>query len=181
MKKDILTFILIVIGLFILASFITSCNSQKACERKLAKIERKCPGLFNLHNTDSTRTVVKETKSTDTILLPGTAQTFTVSVPCPTGGNMNVTHHFKEGTASATINNGILTVKCPYDSLMEVYTNYKDSVFKTRTIDKSGIATRTLAVFSTHWYDYFCRTVVAISLLFLIIWVVLHALKLPLP
>jgi len=175
MKKDVITFLILVSGLCLMSG----CNSQKACERKLAKIEQKCPDLFKLHNSDSTKTVIKETKTTDTILLPGATNTFTVALPCPWAAKITKISHFKAGNASLSINNGIATVKCPYDSLLSVYTTYKDSVFKTRVIDRSGIATRTITVYVTHWYDYFCRTIVGISLLFLVLWIVLHSLKVP--
>lgn len=181
MKKDFISFLLVVAGFLLLAYAIAGCNSQKACERKLAKIEMKCPDLFKFHNTDSIKTVIHETKTTDTVLLPGATNTFTVTLPCPEARNFIKTSHFKAGNASLSISNGIATVKCPYDSLLTVFTTYKDSIFKTHIIDKSGIATQTVSVFVTHWYDYFCRTVVLISLVFLIIWVALHSLKMPLP
>jgi hypothetical protein len=170
---DFIIFICCVIGLFLIAFAMGGCNSDKACQRKLARLEKKCPGEFQIHDSIIYgKPIVRESKTTDTVILPGTVKTFSISVPCPDAKNFTYTKHYSAGNATASINNNILTIHCPTDSLMKVYNNFSDSVFQSKTIDKSGLATKTVTVYETHWYDIAGR----VSFIFLIIYAFIREL-----
>jgi hypothetical protein len=147
MKKSML---LLAIGYQLMAISFCSCSG----ERKLKKLEASHPELFKLHNSDSIKTVVKETEHDSTIYLPGKTNTYTVSIPCPQVVNYTHTTHFKGGSSTLNINAGKATVTCHYDSLQEIICNIRDSVKTLEIKNTSGIATTTIVAPLTGWEEF---------------------------
>jgi len=82
-------------------------------------------------------------------------------------------------TATLSIDSGRVVVTCHDDSLNEIIHWQSEIIDSNRTIIHEGLVQN--MQYQTHWYDYFCRTAVGISLFLLLLLIVLHALKLPLP
>jgi len=162
--------------LFIFSLFI-ACSPQQ----KLERLENKHPELFKPILKDSVSNTVEYVAHDSIINIPGANtvlhDTFRVDKPCP----LHYQRVLKTGNETATlkIDSGQVTVICHEDSLRreiivkdKIISNFKEHV-------QVGVAEHT--IYKTRWYDYFCRTVVALSLLFLLLWIALHAAKLPLP
>ncbi len=173
MKKLLFTFSLFT---FTFSLFI-GCTPQQ----KLQHLENNHPELFKPTVKDSISNMVQYVTHDSIIDIPGQSvvlyDTFLVNKPCPT--------HFhkvlKTGNETATLNidSGRITVTCHDDSLKKEIAVRDKIISSFKEHIQVGVAEHD--VYLTHWYDYFCRTIVAISLLFLLIWVLLHSFKFPLP
>jgi hypothetical protein len=149
--------------------------------QKLQRLENKHPELFKPSVKDSISNTVQYVSHDSIINIPGELvtlhDTFLVNKPCPT--------HYKKTlksgneTAVLTIDSGKVTVVCKDDSLKQEIV-LRDKIISTYK-EHTAVGVAENDVYKTHWYDYFCRTVVGISLLFLLIWILLHTVKLPLP
>lgn len=171
------TNLLLTLSSSLLVLSLLGCSPQ----HKLQRLENKHPELFKPTIKDSISNTIQYVTHDSLINIPGQSvtlrDTFLVNKPCPT--------HFRKvvrsglETATLNIDSGKITVICKDDSLKKeiVMRDKIISTYKEHT--QVGVAEHD--VYKTHWYDYFCRTVVGLSLLFLLIWVLLHALKLPLP
>lgn len=173
MKNPVLYFLFFIF----IFSFFIACSPQQ----KLQRMENKHPELFKPIVKDSVSNTVQYITHDSIIKIPGSYavlhDTFDVDKPCP----LHYQKVLKTGNETATlkINSGKVTVICHDDSLNreivvrdKIISNYKEHV-------QVGVAEHT--IYKIHWYDYFCRTIVALSLLFLLLWIALHAVKLPLP
>jgi hypothetical protein len=174
--KDAL-YLLFVLVVAMVLNMLTSCTP----EQKLQRLENRHPELFKPTVKDSVSNTIQYVTHDSIISIPARSvvlhDTFLLNKPCPT-------HYHKvlsSGTESATLNidSGKVSVICHDDSLKQeiVMRDKIISTYKTHT----DVGTAEHNVYLTHWYDYFCRTVVGISLLFLILWITLHAVKMKLP
>ncbi|HTA28473.1 MAG TPA: hypothetical protein VK809_11830 [Bacteroidia bacterium] len=174
MKKNIP---FLTISYWLLAIGFSGCTPQQ----KLQHLENRHPELFKPTIKDSISNTVQYVAHDSIISIPAQSvtlhDTFLVNEPCPT----HYRKVLKSGneTATLSIDSGMVTVICHEDSLKKEI-EVRDKIissFKEHT--QVGVAEHD--VYLTLWYDYFCRTIVGLSLLFLLLWVLLHALKLPLP
>lgn len=173
MKKKFLHFYLFTFTF----SLFMGCTPQQ----KLQRLENRHPELFKPIVRDSISNTVQYVTRDSIINIPAQSvilyDTFLVNKPCPA--------HFhkvlKTGNETATLNidSGRITVICHDDSLKKEIAVRDKIISSFKEHVQVGVAEHD--VYLTHWYDYFCRTVVALSLLFLLLWVLLHSLKFPLP
>ncbi len=149
-------------------SFI-SCSPRQ----KLQHLENKHPELFKPIEKDSTSSITQYLTRDSIINFPVQSvtlhDTFLMDKPCPTHYNKTV----KSGLETATlhIDSGKVTVICKDDSLKQEITIRDKIISNFKEHVQVGVAEND--VYKAHWYDYFCRTVVGIALLFLLLWVVL--------
>jgi len=166
---------------FYLFSFTFSLFCGCSPQQKLQHLENKHPELFKPRIKDSASTTIQYVSHDSLITIPGQSavmhDTFLINKPCPTHFNRTL----KSGgeTAILNIDSGKVTVICKDDSLKQeillrdkIINNFKEHV-------QVGVAEND--VYKTHWYDYFCRTVVGIALVLLLIWVAMKAIKFPVP
>ncbi len=173
MRKLFLHFLLFTLTF----SQIVGCSPQQ----KLQRLENKHPELFKPTIKDSISNTIQYVTHDSVINIPGESvtlrDTFLVNKPCP----MHYSKVIKSGrgTAILQIDSGKVAVICNDDSLKQEIV-IRDKIISTyHEHSKLGLAEND--VYKTHWYDYFCRTIVGLSLLFMLIWVLLHTFKLPLP
>jgi len=168
------------ISYWLLTISFSSCTPQQ----RLQRLEDRHPELFKPLVKDSISTTIQYVTRDSILTIPGQIvllhDTFLVNKPCPT----HYSKTLKAGTETAIlhIDSGRVTVICKDDSLKKeillrdkIINNFKEHV-------KVGIAEND--IYKIHWYDYFCRTVVAIALIILLLWIVLQMLlkdKIPLP
>ena len=152
------------IAIIVIASLfgLFGCNSEKRCQKKLAKIEAKCPGLFQIHDT----TIYKKKDSIvyyhDIITTPEETHTDTFTIPCP--DHNSVTKHFKGGSATVSISKGQIIVQCHEDSLKTIITHKDSIIFSQATIIKTGMATRTITTNVLTGFQTFCYWLVILAL-----------------
>jgi len=172
MKANIL---FITIGCFAVIMGFSSCSP----EQKLQHLENRHPELFKPVVKDSVSNTIQYVTHDSIINIPGQSavlhDTFLLNKPCP----MHYQKVLRSGNETATlkIDSGRVTVICHDDSLKQEIVMRDKIISSFKEHVDVGVAEHD--VFKTHWYDYFCRTIVAIALLVLLLWVVLHALKLP--
>jgi hypothetical protein len=158
-------------------SLFWGCSPQQ----KLQHLENKHPELFKPIVKDSTSTSVQYITHDSLINIPGQTimlrDTFLVNKPCPTHFSKTI----KTGgeTAILKIDSGKVTVICKDDSLKQEILLRDKIISKFKEHVQVGIAEND--VYKTHWYDYFCRTFVGITLVFLLVWVALKAIKPSIP
>ena len=122
----------------------------------MAKIEMKCPSLFQLHDTTIYKTHDTIVYYHDTFTSPAETHTDTFNIPCP--DHASVIKHFKGGSATVSVNKGQVIVICHEDSMRHVI-QLKDSIIEVqKTIIKSGLATKTITVIAPKTtFEGFCQ------------------------
>lgn len=137
-------------------SVIAGCNSEKRCQRRLSKLEYKCPGLFQVRDSVIYRKHDTIVYYHDTFTSSAQTHTDTFNIPCP--DHATVIQHFKGGSATVSVQKGKVIVQCHEDSLKLVI-NRKDSIiYKQAIVIKTGLATSTITVPAppTSWQG-FCK------------------------
>lgn len=168
MKKELRPLAVTMLLFIAIDLIISACNAEKRCQRQLSKIETKCPGLFQLHDSNTTKTIIREHEHDSNIYLKQPAETYTVQVPCPdyTAPVAQPLNPHAGTLSGVRIKNHILTLICPEDSLKEVIRWLTDSIITINKINQSGMATRTITVPAppTSW-ESFCKWWTAITLI----------------
>ncbi|HTB31491.1 MAG TPA: hypothetical protein VK808_05655 [Bacteroidia bacterium] len=169
--------VFVIIACCIAVMAFSGCTPQM----KLQRLENMHPELFKPIVKDSISNTIQYVTRDSIINIPSNSvtlhDTFLVNKPCPA-------HYHKvikadNETATLNIDSGRITVICHDDSLKQEIVIRDKIISSFNEHVQVGVAEND--IYKTHWYDYFCRTMVILGVLVLILWIILHSYKLPLP